>query len=279
MGQLNTIIFLFVLAFTINSSFAESNGFYFDDVRLKGTGCPSGTTDIIYSPGSESLSILFDQFIAEVPNFGGDNDNSPSDRFNPKINHKICDIVITANLPENQKVNSLSISLDYRGAASVDVGAKAQVKTMLMSWNGPSGMGSSRREIISEKIWDNQYGISPIDEDFNINVIKNVRTNGNNCASARKRKVTLIIKSITLAKMRHSANIDDTFAFISMDSADMAGSLSIKVNTSSCSGQSGRNDRGSRYNPRPDYGSGSSRNNPCRGRSTWNPTLRRCVRS
>ena len=47
----------------------------FNNVTHSGTGCPQGTVSTAISPDGSSISILFDEFRAEVPQFDGNNDN------------------------------------------------------------------------------------------------------------------------------------------------------------------------------------------------------------
>jgi hypothetical protein len=63
---------LFTLLLVSPTLFAQIN---FNNVTYGGTGCPQGTVSTAVSPDGSSLSILFDEFRAEVPDY-----NQPAPR-------------------------------------------------------------------------------------------------------------------------------------------------------------------------------------------------------
>lgn len=86
-----------------------------DDVRLGnpeygGTGCPAGSASVAISPDAKSLSILFDQFVAEA----GGNTGKTMDR-------KTCNIAVPVHVPQGYSVSIFQI--DYRGFNSLPYGA------------------------------------------------------------------------------------------------------------------------------------------------------------
>ena len=58
--------------------------FQFGEITARGRGCPEGTTQVVKSPDQKAMSILFDQFMAEVPQFDNDNDNDEVTGENPR---------------------------------------------------------------------------------------------------------------------------------------------------------------------------------------------------
>jgi hypothetical protein len=77
-----------------------------------GTGCPQGTVSATLSPDQRSLSILFDQYIAQA---GG---NTGQSRI--AIG---CQLNIPFNVPAGYRVQV--VKMDYRGFTSVPQGARS----------------------------------------------------------------------------------------------------------------------------------------------------------
>ncbi|MFZ4714700.1 MAG: DUF4360 domain-containing protein [Bacteriovoracaceae bacterium] len=82
-----------------------------DDVALGvpgygGNGCPIGTASVTLSPDSKSLTILFDQFLAEA----GKSSKKTIDR-------KSCNLAIPIHVPNGFSVSIIGI--DYRGFVSL----------------------------------------------------------------------------------------------------------------------------------------------------------------
>ena len=56
-------------------TFSAQASFEFGEIIARGSGCPAGTTQIVKTPDQQSMSLLFDQLMAEVPQYDNDNDN------------------------------------------------------------------------------------------------------------------------------------------------------------------------------------------------------------
>ena len=78
-----------------------------------GNGCPAGSASISLSPDSQTLSILFDEFIAEA----GPNGRS--------LDRKSCNIAIPVHVPQGLSVSIFQT--DYRGYVNVPVGGDARL--------------------------------------------------------------------------------------------------------------------------------------------------------
>ncbi len=89
-----------------------------DDIRLGvpaygGTGCPAGSASVTLSPDAQSLSILFDQFVAEAGSLNG-----------KSMDRKSCNIAIPVHVPQGLSVSLIAV--DYRGFNSLPSGAYSQ---------------------------------------------------------------------------------------------------------------------------------------------------------
>jgi hypothetical protein len=97
---------------------AFANAAQADDIALgipgyAGTGCPDGTASVTLSDDAKSLSILFDQFVAEA---GG--------TTNKSFDRKVCNVAIPVHVPQGLSVSVLAI--DYRGYNNIPQGANTQ---------------------------------------------------------------------------------------------------------------------------------------------------------
>ncbi|HEX4925113.1 MAG TPA: DUF4360 domain-containing protein [Bdellovibrionales bacterium] len=85
-----------------NADSEWANGMSIGQPSYGGTGCPGGTASAILSPDRKTLSMLFDQFIAEAGN--------PSGLRNSVKN---CQLQIPVHVPAGYRVQV--VRMDYRG--------------------------------------------------------------------------------------------------------------------------------------------------------------------
>ena len=78
-----------------------------------GNGCPANTASVTLSDDKKSLSIIFDQFIAEA---GG---------MNKRLERKSCNIAIPVHVPQGMSVSVINV--DYRGYVSLPSQASARL--------------------------------------------------------------------------------------------------------------------------------------------------------
>jgi hypothetical protein len=269
---------------------AADEAIVFSTIRMYGTGCADGTTSTIISPDGSALTLLFDEFIAEVPQYDGNNDNDqdqPGSRFDIKRNNKHCKIDLTARIPEGHKVDSVEVSVDFRGATSVERGSTAMFRSSLLNWNGMGRRAGRNKQVIAHKMWNR-----PIDEDWTISKTLSVPMH-TGCSAHGDKEIKLSMRNIVSAAMGRRIHPETTSAFVMMDSADLAGKLKIKIHVTSCGshrrngyGNNNGNDRGNghgngnngRGNGRG-HGNGYGHARKCQQDYEFNPRLRRCVRS
>ena len=107
------------LVYTLALALAAMSTAHADGIRLGvpaagGNGCPAGTVSATVSPDQQSLSILFDQFIAEA---GGDTRLT--------VDRKSCNIAIPVSVPAGLSVSIIAV--DYRGYNILPRGAIARM--------------------------------------------------------------------------------------------------------------------------------------------------------
>lgn len=90
-----------------------------DDIRLGtpaygGSGCPAGTASATLSPDRKTLSVLFDEYIAEAGDSNG-----------KRIDRKSCNLAIPVHVPQGYSVSLLQV--DYRGYVYAPWGTQARL--------------------------------------------------------------------------------------------------------------------------------------------------------
>ncbi|MBI2520799.1 MAG: DUF4360 domain-containing protein [Bdellovibrio sp.] len=260
--------------------------FEFTNISLQGTGCPEGTYQVVLSPNNQALSILFDQFSVQAPM---ENTSPGGRRVDNTINNKICDIIVKANLKEGEQVANIKVNVDIRGAVQLDPLAEALVRILFLEWTGPRGFGSAGRAVVGEKQWRNR-GPDPLDEEWQLSQEKTILTDRSHCARGHDREIKFVIKNVIFSRINPAE--PNSLAVLSLDSADVAGSLRMQIGTKVCAGGApsvrGNGNGNGRGVPTPPITPGPNRPFPGPGPSVggsgphcpagvWNPGLRRCV--
>ncbi len=115
-------LFLFSLLLT-SQVFAE--GLRLGTPSYGGSGCPAGTVATILSPEEDTLSLLFDSYIAEA---GGDTGK--------RIDRKACALAIPVRVPQGYSVAVFKV--DYRGANIIPRGGYGRFSAEYF-WAGVRG--------------------------------------------------------------------------------------------------------------------------------------------
>ncbi len=228
------IILSLLSSYSISGAFAQDDDFNFENIILRGTGCPVGTTTVIPTPDQKTVTILFDKFSAQVPQSDGNNDNAESDedgapasRLDTRLARKVCNIVINARIPQGHKVDSATISFDYRGSSAVQKGSIAAFRGNLIEIKGPRGQGREKNPLFVKR-W-----VGDTVEDWQVSNTVNVDANSA-CAVRQDRRFRFVLRNAVVARIAPNANPVNTSALISLDTADLKGSLKLKVNYSAC---------------------------------------------
>lgn len=232
----------------------------FSKVEARGTGCPLGSTDVVVSPDGSSASLLFNEMLIELPQFDGDNDNDVDvdgfgrgSRFNKNLVQKICNILVESELPDDHKVESIDVKIDFRGSTFMDAGATAFFHSQLINTSGPGRGREARRDFVARKIWRE----GPVDDDWTISSTRSIKINGN-CSRHGDSKAQFNLRNIIRASLKPQGVRDESMVFIGLDSTDLIGKMEIKVNSKSCRSRGGRPDRPTRPT-KPGRGNGPQR--------------------
>lgn len=232
---MKTLLALMILSTA--TTLANAQSIQFDDPILRGTGCPLGTTSFVISPDGDTMTLLFDEFLAEVPQFNGDNDNDqddeegPFDKGDARVSHKVCNIILKGQLPIGYKVKALEFQSDFRGAVIVEKGSRAVFKGQLLSFQGPNGNGRQKKYQLFNKTWSKPG----VDKEFALSKSVTIPVKSN-CSKKKQKKVHIKLRNIIKAKMNKRVDPNESFAFISLDTQDVLGNLKIKLHTRPCGG-------------------------------------------
>lgn len=215
----------------------------FEDFRHSGTGCPQGTVGFSVSPDGASASILLDEFMAQVPQYDGVNDNGnvSSGRLrrtskDPRIQHKACNLGFSVSIPEGQMVEALEVSIYNRGSTILDAGTRASLSTIFVGHQGlRNTMGGAKPSatVLERKIWGAIRDRNHVDvfDDWTSEPTHTIPVQSA-CANNRERSVRFELKNHLEVEIMNN-NLETT-GMIVMDSSDINGSLKFRVITRPC---------------------------------------------
>jgi hypothetical protein len=186
--------------FLVGSAIAD--GIQLGNPAYNGTGCPLGSAAVTLSPDQKSLSILFDQFVAEAGMSTG-----------KSMERKNCNIAVPVHVPQGYSVSIFQV--DYRGYTFVPRGATARfdVEYFFAGQKGP-------------KYTRNFSG--PLDSDY---FIEHGLLTENLVWSACGADVNLRVNSSLMA--RTNLSWEDIMATV--DSADVQAGLIYHIRWRKCS--------------------------------------------
>lgn len=216
---MKTLLTLFPLLAFAQLASAQIN---FNNVTYSGNGCPQGTVSTAVSPDGASLSILFDEFRAEVPQYV----SGPATR-----DLKSCALSFTASLPKGMKADSLEITMQARGATILDEGVEGYFTSALVGYNGVA-RSRGNPTVILTKQWRKRR-TATVDESWTESPKPLVQIQSA-CAGSQGRDIRFDLKNHVLAEIT-SGDVRRQ-GMITVDSSDLKGLLKFTLHTSPCSG-------------------------------------------
>lgn len=225
------------------SSVSFSQSIEFSSPILQGSGCPPGTTATSISPDGTSLSVLFDQMQASVPNHNRDNDNDeteendePEAKTSAQLQHKICRWTFQATIPEGFRAQALALQTDFRGFLQADPGTRSLFRLFIHARHGLGGEAKGRA-LIEERVWrNNRNSPGTLTEEFTINSQKTYEL-GNKCARNKDRTITIHLRNVIQARVIRGMNRNESRLpsnEITVDSGDLTGSVKARIAISPC---------------------------------------------
>ena len=233
----------FLGAFFSTHSSQANEGFQFDrsQISLRGSGCPQGTYSTTFTDDLSTMTILFDQFSAEVPQFDGNNENDDTvdeegeakeSKKNKFLQRRVCTIRLAALVPPGKKLTSLQIDADYRGSVILEPGTVARYRSVMVSRGGIIKKNKKkRRTVVEQRKWVAKK--KEVEDDFVVDISKTIKI-PSKCAKKKERRANLVLKNVITAKVKKKARNKERSALISLDSADVVGKMKFKFNLKTC---------------------------------------------
>ncbi len=137
-----------------------------DDIRLGipgygGTGCPANSASVTLTPDAKTLSLIFDQYVAEA---GGSR----------TLDRKTCNIAVPVHVPQGYSVSILKF--DYRGFVSVPTGENTfNVEYFFAGHTGPKFTKTFTSGTEQEYLLGNRFAVEALSwsrcgEDVNLRI-------------------------------------------------------------------------------------------------------------
>lgn len=144
------------LVLSVAAALTATHALAADDISLGnpsygGTGCPYGTASATLSPDAKSLSILFDNYVAEA---GGSTGRT--------LDRKSCNISIPVHVPQGYSVSIFQV--DYRGYNYLPQGATSTfgVEYFFAGSRGPRYSRTFRGELDRDYLISNTLAASAV---------------------------------------------------------------------------------------------------------------------
>ncbi len=124
MNMFRAIAAVAALTLSLGAPAARADSISLGTPAYGGTGCPAGSAAAVLSPDQKSLSILFDNYVAQA---GG----------GKSFDRKSCNLAVPVHVPQGYSVSVLAI--DYRGYNNIPAGAKSvfRVEYFFAGGTGP----------------------------------------------------------------------------------------------------------------------------------------------
>ena len=214
--------FFFFFFFLSFSALAQSQ-IVFEQINTSGTGCPAGSVTSIVSPDGQSMSLLFDEFRVEIPNYHPTGANASIYEA-----QKNCNISFTTTLPAGRLATAIGISLQARGNTMTDAGIQSYFTTILVGHRGLANSVGPQAKVIEKKMW---MGRTAVGEDWVTNTNVSVPLKSS-CSSSTNKAIKFELKNHLQAKIQTS---DATKSgIITVDSNDARGMLTFTLSTTPC---------------------------------------------
>ncbi|OFZ51344.1 MAG: hypothetical protein A2381_06255 [Bdellovibrionales bacterium RIFOXYB1_FULL_37_110] len=166
-------IALKILAIVLFTSAAYADEIYLGQPGYGGNGCPQGTASATVSPDQKSLSIIFDQFVAEAGGMTG-----------KSMDRKTCSIAVPVHVPQGYSISIIAV--DYRGFNSLPTGAYSRFTSeyFFAGQRGPMFSRDFYGQLENEYLFKNTLGVVGMvwsacgaDVNLRVNTSMMVRTN------------------------------------------------------------------------------------------------------
>lgn len=224
---MRTLIITTLLSLTSLSALAQ---FRFAGNSHRGSGCPMNTVSFSESPDRQSVSVLFDNFMVQLPDpdMGQIPGSNVRRRYDPRHSYKGCNLSFSVDLEAGHMVEALEVTVFNRGATILDRGIQANLSTRFLGYAAFGGRGEPQSVIIEDRVWNGE-----VNEDWISNPVVNLPIRSG-CASSSARSIRFDMLSALEARI--TTGRADASALITMDSSDVNAGMKIRVITRRCGG-------------------------------------------
>jgi len=218
---------------SLMSQSAHSANLEIVGLRLGGLGCPTEKTQVAMAPDKSSASIIFDQFVASVPQ------TVIGPKASPNIHQLACNMFLDVSIPAGFKIDSLDVQFDIRGNAILDTGVMGGFRSFIMSANGGLIQRANRGPVIIEELVDQNILTDRI-FDFTLSKNKSMPV-ASNCSNGQQNIISFHIQNHLVTQITRGYENRNATGTMTVDSSDIKGGMILRATTSRC--QSGINNR------------------------------------
>lgn len=225
---------LFIISTLLSFVASEAYGqFHFSGNSHRGGGCPRDTVSFSESPDGQSVSVLFDNFMVQLPDpdMGQIPGSTIRRRYDPTRSTKGCNISFSVELEPGHMIEALEISVFNRGATYLDPGIAASLSTKFLGYSAFGSRGAPQAVNIEAKQW----GSRGVAEDWISNPVITLPIRSA-CSSSRGARDIRFDMLSTLDAQIVNGNLNAS-GLVTMDSSDVNGGMKIRVISRRCSGR------------------------------------------
>lgn len=168
---------------------------------LGGTGCPEGTISASITPDAKTISLLFDNYIAEAGNSSG-----------VKRDIKNCSVQLPIEVPAGYQFTI--VKLDYRGFNSIPDGGRTRYVTIY------SFLDEETKKQLGKRIRRNYIFNGPLEEDYTISADVASKPIWSNCGKSLQFRLDTRAIAVT--------NEDGEDVMATIDSVDASAGSSVE---------------------------------------------------
>jgi hypothetical protein len=169
-----------------------------------GTGCPAGTASVSLTEDQQTLSILFDSFVAQAPT-----------AQNATFDRKSCNLRIPVRVGPGYQV--ALIAFDYTGFAAIPSGGRGQFEARY-AYVGQQRPAIFRKNFMGPQV--SNYSLK--------NELISTSMDWSPCSTGRDLMMTVDANILAMTNSRYDA------AQLSIDSVDVSAGLLYKVQLRRC---------------------------------------------
>jgi hypothetical protein len=203
-------------------------------VSLRGDGCKEYETATSLSPGKTKLSVIFDNFILNLP-------HAKRSPLGPKA-FRSCTISLYLSVKKGIKITNLDINYDLRGFIYLEQGLSTNISAKALSIYRPVQVGNrkiyrtafSKRGFLFRKHWANtKAGSDELVEDFALNHTTSI-ADPFSCTTSEEDTWKIVIKNNAMMIANGTGIRNKSIGELVVDTADFKSGIQFKISHQPC---------------------------------------------